>query len=77
MLYLRYLLDIQVEILCSTLVPCLTVLHFIMLHRCCIFNIVKARLSTGKKITTQFNVVVALLQWFRAELAISLRYACL
>ena len=41
-------------------VPCFIVLHFIVLHRCCLFYKLKAdRPFTGKMITTRFVAAVS------------------
>lgn len=49
---------------------------FLVLHRCYVFNKLKVRPSTSKKIATCFIAIRVLLQWSRTESTISPRLAC-
>ena len=61
----------------GTGIPRFTVLCFIKLHRWCVFNKLKARPCTSKRIMTCFIEILALLQWSGMKPATSLRRACM
>ena len=65
-------------------IPGFTELHFIELHRCCVFYKLKARPSTNKKKKKErkkenYNSIYSdiLLQWSETKPTIPLRCACM
>ena len=58
-------------------IPPFIVLHFIVLHICCVFHKLKARPSTSKKIMIHFIVTLTLLRLCGMKLTVSLGYACI
>lgn len=55
--------------------PCFMVLHWMALHRCCIFNNLTAIPSTSIKIMTRFTGILALLRGSGTKPAMSPRHA--
>lgn len=57
--------------------PRFVLLHFIVLHGCCVSYKLKARPSPRKRITARFIVIFTLLGWSGTEPTVSPRYPCI